>query len=48
MKRAVAFIKRHLASVIVLAVIAAIGTMATLAHQNDDGTRTFEIGRAHV
>lgn len=42
MKRAIAFIKRHLASVIVLAVIAVIGTMATLAHQNDDGTRTFD------
>ena len=42
MKRVIAFIKRHLASVIVLAVIAVIGTMATLAHQNDDGTRTFD------
>jgi len=42
MKRVIAFIKRHLASVIVLAVITVIGTMATLAHQNDDGTRTFD------
>ena len=42
MKRVTEIVRRHLSSLIVLTVLVMVGALALLAHQNEDGTRTFD------
>lgn len=42
MKRVTEIVRRHLSALIVLTVLVMVGALALLAHQNEDGTRTFD------